>query len=138
MTNSREKGKRGEREAAELFRAAGYNARRGQQYSGDPSAPDILIVDHPYLHVEVKSRERHNFWEAMDQAEEDSGSLQTPIVFSKMKRKRWLVTMTIEDWFTWFRRYQRASVGGAKTNFGIVHEIDCDMDEDCTCGVEEG
>ena len=34
--NSREKGKRGERQWRDELRANGYDARRGQQFSGSP------------------------------------------------------------------------------------------------------
>jgi hypothetical protein len=36
--NSREKGKRGERAWRDELRAAGYDARRGQQFSGSPDS----------------------------------------------------------------------------------------------------
>ena len=44
--NSREKGKRGERLWRDQLKLAGYpNSRRGQQFSGDESAPDVICED---------------------------------------------------------------------------------------------
>jgi len=40
--NSREKGKRGERQWRDELRANGYAARRGQQFSGSPDSPDVI------------------------------------------------------------------------------------------------
>ena len=42
--NSRQKGKGGELELAKLLRAYGYNARRGQQYSGISGDADVVGV----------------------------------------------------------------------------------------------
>jgi hypothetical protein len=41
---SRQKGKRGEREAAaELGQLLGVDARRGVQYQGGPESPDVVL-----------------------------------------------------------------------------------------------
>ena len=56
MTNSRDKGGRGEREAVALWRALGYNtARRGPQFVDGSDNADVIGV--PYW-VEVKRYER--------------------------------------------------------------------------------
>ena len=49
--NSRNKGKRGELEWRDVIRSHGYEARRGQQFSGSPDSPDV-VTDLPY-HFEV-------------------------------------------------------------------------------------
>ena len=49
---SREKGKRGEREASNFFKPYGYETRRGVQYHGGPDSPDVVGL--PDMHIEVK------------------------------------------------------------------------------------
>ena len=49
MTNSREKGARGERELARVLRQYGYNSRRGQQYSGANGDADVVGL--PGIHI---------------------------------------------------------------------------------------
>lgn len=52
--NSRQKGKRGEREAAAFLRSIGFEtARRTMQYNGE-GVSDVMIETLPDLHIEVK------------------------------------------------------------------------------------
>lgn len=67
---SRNKGKTGEREVAALLRKYGYDAHRGQQFSGGNDSPDI-VHSIPGLHIEVKRVEQFNLWAAIDQADAD-------------------------------------------------------------------
>ena len=71
--NSREKGKRGERQWRDELRANGYAARRGQQFSGSPDSPDVVCDSLPWVHFEVKAVERLNIEDAMAQARRDCG-----------------------------------------------------------------
>ena len=59
----KQKGKRGEREAAELIRSFGWQAKRGMSFLGEPD----LVTDFP-MHVEVKYQERLNIFAAISQA----------------------------------------------------------------------
>ena len=52
--NSNRKGKVGEREWASECRAQGFDARRGQQYCGNPDAPDVVSDDLVAFFAEVK------------------------------------------------------------------------------------
>jgi hypothetical protein len=70
--NSREKGKRGERQWRDELRANGYAARRGQQFSGSAESPDVVCESLPWIHFEVKAVERLNIEEAMEQARRDA------------------------------------------------------------------
>ncbi len=66
--SQRDKGKRGEREAAaELGQLLGVDARRGVQYHGGPDSPDV-VLDGVAIHVEAKRTERLTLWPAIDQA----------------------------------------------------------------------
>lgn len=51
--NSRQKGKRGEREAAKFLQSLGIVARRGQQFSGGKDSPDV-VTELENVHIEVK------------------------------------------------------------------------------------
>lgn len=62
--NSRNKGAAGERELAGKLRDYGYDARRGQQYSGANGDADVVGL--PGIHIEVKRVERLNIDEAME------------------------------------------------------------------------
>ena len=67
--NSRQKGKVGEREFAALLREHGFDARRGQQFSGSPDSPDVVSDALAWLHVEVKRVQNLNLTDACAQAE---------------------------------------------------------------------
>jgi len=109
--NSREKGKRGERAWRDELRANGYDARRGQQFSGSPDSPDVICDALPWLHFEVKCVERLNIEDAMEQARQDAkrGEMgegrgeKVPIVAHKRRHRRWLVTLDAEDFFKFLR-----------------------------------
>ena len=99
MTNSKQKGKRGELECANMLRKLGFpEVRRTVQYNGKEggSLADLIGVDG--VHIEVKRNEHLNIYEAIEQAQRDSKDNETPIVFHRKNNKPWLVTMAIEDW----------------------------------------
>ena len=66
--NSREKGKRGERQWRDELRAEGFHARRGQQFAGGADSPDVVCEELRGFHFEVKAVERLNIEDAMEQA----------------------------------------------------------------------
>lgn len=123
--NSREKGKRGERQWRDELRANGYDARRGQQFSGSPDSPDVACEQLRWVHFEVKAVEKLNVQDAMDQARRDAGRLATgchkvPIVAHKRNFREWLVTMTAEVFFRFLRgdfapSPERSPIGEKKT-----------------------
>ena len=94
--NSRQKGKRGELEVAHLLREYGFEARRGQQFSGANGDPDVVGL--PGIHLEVKRGEKLNLEAAMQQSIRDARENEIPIVMHRKNRGQWLVTMTFEDW----------------------------------------
>ena len=100
--NSREKGKRGERQWRDELRANGYHARRGQQYAGNAESPDVICDELSWIHFEVKSVERLNIEDAMGQARRD-GVGKTPLVSHRRSHRRWLVTMDAETFFQFLR-----------------------------------
>lgn len=102
--NSREKGARYERELAADFRAEGYDARRGQQFSGANGDADVVGL--PGIHVEAKHVERINIQDAMDQAIRDAKEGEIPVVFHRKNNTKTLVTMREEDWFMVYREWE--------------------------------
>ena len=95
MSNT--KGKSGELEVAFLLRKYGFEARRGQQFSGGDGSPDV-VHNIPGVHIEVKRAERFSLYAAMDQASEDTKTCeQIPVVFHRMSRRPWVVVIDAED-----------------------------------------
>ena len=103
--NSRQKGARAERQWARRCTDEGFNARRGQQFSGSPDSPDVVCDDLSWLRFEVKHVERLNIYNAMQQAIDDAGD-NMPVVAHKRNHHDWLVTMKAEDWFKLVREYK--------------------------------
>ena len=101
---SRDKGKRGERDLAKVFREHGYDARRGVQYCGANGDADVTGL--PGIHVECKRVEKLNFYEAMIQAAHDARPGELPAVFSRRNNSPWLVTMRLEDWMPLFQEWE--------------------------------
>lgn len=95
---SRDKGKRGEREIADLLKAHGYDAKRGQQYCGANGDADVVGL--PGVHIEVKRTEAFRLWDAMQQAKRDARPGELPAVFHRKNGKRWVVVMDAQDWLT--------------------------------------
>lgn len=97
MTNSRQKGARGERQWAAKLSAEGFPARRGQQFSGSKDSPDVVCPALAHLHCEVKLTERLQLYDAMEQAIRDAGD-KTPYVAHRRNNHDWLVIMRADDW----------------------------------------
>jgi len=94
--NSRQKGARGERQWRDELRANGYEARRGQQFSGSPDSPDVVCLALPWAHFEVKAVEQLDIEAAMAQARRDSAG-KIPVVAHRRNFSPWLVTLEA-DW----------------------------------------
>lgn len=105
---SREKGKRGERTVASLFKEYGYDAKRSAQFCGKTGqAADVVGV--PLIHIEVKFQERMCLYDWMNQAIRDSvaeGKGNKPVVIHKANNKDLLVTMRFEDWMELYTEWE--------------------------------
>ena len=104
MVNSRNKGASYERHVAGLFKAEGYDARRGQQFCGINGDADVIGI--PSIHIECKAVERLNLYDAMAQAKRDAREGEIPVVIHKKNYCADLVTMTFEDWIKLYREYE--------------------------------
>lgn len=101
--NSRAKGAAGEREFSNLCKKHGFDTRRGQQYSGI-EGKDVVGLDG--IHIEVKRVERLNVSQAIGQAIRDKADEEIPIVAHRKNREGWLITMTADDWFKFYKEYR--------------------------------
>ena len=93
---SRNKGKRGEREAAaELNRIFGLEARRSQQYCGEAGDADLMGIEG--IHVEVKRVERFHMHPALEQADNDRKAGEIPLVLTRQNGKGWVACCYLND-----------------------------------------
>lgn len=117
---SRDKGKRGEREVANLLcDATGVAWKRGlQSRGGGQEVPDVYTRVYPWdrLHIEVKRNERLNVWAAMDQARSDAREGAIPVVIARRNRGGWIVVMDLGPWLSvlldWANWLQVSRLGG--------------------------
>lgn len=105
--NSKEKGKRFERDLAKRFREYGYDARRTAQYCGNTGeAADVVGL--PHIHIEAKHVEKLNLYEAMKQAKNDAkGKDVIPAVFHKKNNHNILVTVEFDDFMRIYREFEK-------------------------------
>jgi len=101
MINSKRKGKIAELAFVNLCKQHGYDARRGQQYSGI-GGEDVVGLDG--IHVEVKHNQTLNIHDAMEQSSSEAGD-KIPIVAHKKNHKSWLITMYADDWFRLYKHF---------------------------------
>lgn len=104
MVNSREKGKRYERHVASLFKAEGYDARRGQQFCGANGDADVIGV--PGIHIEAKHQETMRLYDWMSQSKADAREGEIPIVIHRKNNSADLVTMEFGDWIRLYREWE--------------------------------
>lgn len=115
--NSRAKGVRREREFRDLLRKNGFEARRGQQFSGGSESPDV--ISNAPVHWEVKGVEKLNIQNAMEQAMRDCGEGKLPVVAHKVSKGRWLCTVDAEMFLVFLKVVQE--LGKSQTlDYGAV------------------
>ena len=98
----REKGKRGERELAQILRNYGFNnARRGQQYCGANGDADVVGLEG--IHIEVKRTEKLNLYNALAQAKADAKQDEMPVVMHRKNNCEWVVIQPLADWIELYK-----------------------------------
>jgi hypothetical protein len=102
---SRRKGKTGELEVAQLLRAHGIvDARRGQQFSGEPGNPDVMgLVG---IHIECKRCESLRLWPALEQARREALEGDLATVWHRSNGRPWVVILSAEDFLSLCRDRQ--------------------------------
>lgn len=103
--NSRNKGKRGELEAAKALQEYGYETRRGQQFSGANGDADVVGL--PGIHLEIKRVEKLNISEAMRQSTRDAKENELPVVMHRKNREEWLITMPLRAFMVLYKAWER-------------------------------
>ena len=103
MVNSRDKGKRGERELAHFLADNGFPARRGQQFHGGADSPDVVCDALSDLHLEVKRVERGSIYDWFAQAERECGD-KIPVVAHRKNNQPWLVIMGLDEFLAMRKR----------------------------------
>lgn len=96
MTNSKNKGKRGELEVVHILTDHGFEARRTAQYCGNTGDAADVVSDLPY-HIEVKHQETlqiDKWWEQATHDAKESG--KEPILVFRKNNQRWRVCMDFE------------------------------------------
>lgn len=111
--NSRQKGKRGEREAALFLTQHGCPARRGQQFAGSPDSPDVVCPFLHDVHFEVKRTKRTDLEGWLEQAARDAGS-QLPVVLHRKNKGPWVGILRAEDLLALLRDTNSSRVGASK------------------------
>lgn len=104
LVNSRAKGARFERLLASRLREYGYEARRGQQFSGANGDADVVGL--PGIHIEAKHNEHLNVFDAMAQSKRDARDGEIPVVMHKKNNTEILVTMEFDDWMQIYREWE--------------------------------
>jgi Holliday junction resolvase len=99
LIDSRQKGKRGEREAAKYLRSLGFtSARRGVQYCGGCDSPDVVCNELPGVHIEVKYSVKgldlgtEALANACIQARTDCGHGSWAVLWKPMRAHQWRLT----------------------------------------------
>lgn len=103
--NSRDKGKRGELEAAHVLKNHGFDARRGQQFAGINGDADVVGL--PDIHLEVKRVEKLNIDDALEQSIRDAKETEIPVVMHRKNRTKWKITMLFEDWMELYKAWEK-------------------------------
>jgi hypothetical protein len=97
---SRDKG-----EVAELCNRYGFAARRGQQFSGSPDSPDVVVnLD---VHLEVKRTERANLPAAYRQSCADAGIDKEPLVVTRANGTAWMLYCAFEHYLALRQKISR-------------------------------
>lgn len=105
--NSRAKGAAAERELANLLKARGYEARRGQQFAGGGDSPDVIGL--PGYHIEAKRVENLSLYKALDQATRDAGVDNTPLVVHRRNQREWVAILRLEDFLNILEKHRHAA-----------------------------
>lgn len=97
--NSRQKGKAGELEAAQVLRDLfGWDCARSVQHSGTQDSADLRVSSTPGLWIEVKRVERLNVPKTMATAVKQCGR-KTPVLLHRPNRSPvgWMLTIRLTD-----------------------------------------
>lgn len=106
--NSKRKGKVGELDLAHYLTGHGFEAKRGQQFKGTEDSPDVECerLNNLGWHIECKRTERFKLYEALEQAQKDSGN-QKPMVWHRRNNKDWVVVLDGKDFLQFAKDFEQ-------------------------------
>lgn len=107
--HSKNKGKRGELEAAKRLTAGGFPATRGQQFKGTEDSPDIECLPLKDYHFECKFVERFQLYPSLQQAKDDAPN-KIPVVLHRKKRQDWVAILPLDDFLALLREAKQVEV----------------------------
>jgi hypothetical protein len=90
-------------EFAALLRMHGFAARRGQQFAGGTSSPDVVCQELAGFHLEVKREQRLRLAQAVAQTKRDSergapvGGRKPWLLAHRVNHGEWFITMDGRD-----------------------------------------
>lgn len=93
--NSKQKGKTGELEVSHYLKDRGFDARRGQQFSGGDDSPDV-VHSIEGIHIEVKRTEKLQLYKFLKQAITDAKD-KIPTIWHRQNKQEWVVILRAED-----------------------------------------
>lgn len=97
---SRNKGKRGEREAAAVLNEVlGACTRRGVQFAGRNESGENFadVVGLEGVHIEVKRVEKLNLAKAVEQSTLEAPPSEAPVVLHRRNNEQWLLTVPLRS-----------------------------------------
>lgn len=98
---SKEKGKRGEREAAKFLSGLlNCSFSRGVQYQGSSDSPDVAGLKEFGLHCEVKRDEvtiGEKLYKAIQQSKNDCEGQSIPFVLSRRNKREWIIAIEADN-----------------------------------------
>lgn len=104
MTNSKQKGKRGELEFVNFLKSHGVDARRGQQYKGTSDSPDV-VSNLNFIHWEVKRTETLQLYKYLDKAISECGD-KMPVIAYRRNKEDWVCILCADDLIHILKRYK--------------------------------
>ena len=81
---------------AAVLTAAGFPARRGQQFKGTEESPDVECESLSDFHIECKFVEALRLYPALRQAMDDAPN-KKPLVIHRKKREEWVTILPLTD-----------------------------------------
>lgn len=135
MTNSKQKGNRGERELAKKLRELGCTgARRTQQFSGYNGDDDVDGgTELERFFIECKRVEQLNLHQAMEKAQNQCPSDKIPVIMHRKNGRKWLATFDLTDAIERELQHLRNEADYAAFIAGLAKKCiaDCLKEEDC-------
>lgn len=94
---SRMKGKRGELEAIQVIKDAGWQAARRTHDGREQAGRGDVIHGPVSCHIEIKRVEKLNVPKALDQVARDADPTLIPVLVHRPSRHGWMATLPLDE-----------------------------------------